>query len=93
MGDVYTIYDYVFIDEAQRLQNPGLTLKVIHDNIDMVRVVATGSSSFDLKNRLSDALTVGILILPFIHFHLQKRLQFLMFQQMSCYTRNRRPCF
>lgn len=49
--------DYLLIDEAQRLDNPGLTLKVIYDNFEGLKVVATGSSSFDLQNRLSDALT------------------------------------
>lgn len=49
--------DYVFIDEAQRLENPGLTLKIIHDHFNKTRVIVTGSSSFNLKNRLSDALT------------------------------------
>lgn len=49
--------DVLLIDEAQRLDNPGLTLKIIYDNFSEVRVLATGSSSFDLKNRLSDALT------------------------------------
>ena len=47
----------LLIDEAQRLDNPGLTLKIIHDNLPQVKVVATGSSSFQLKNSLSDALT------------------------------------
>jgi len=49
--------DYLFIDEAQRLENPGLTLKIIYDNIASVKIVAIGSSSFNLKNQLSDALT------------------------------------
>lgn len=49
--------DVLLIDEAQRLDNPGLTLKIIHDNFPEVRVLATGSSSFDLKNKLSDPLT------------------------------------
>ncbi|MBU1016794.1 MAG: ATP-binding protein [Patescibacteria group bacterium] len=49
--------DILLIDEAQRLDNPGLTLKIIYDNIPTVRVIATGSSSFQLKNKLSDALT------------------------------------
>lgn len=50
-------YQVVFIDEAQRLDNPGLTLKIIHDNLPKTRIIATGSSSFELKNALSDALT------------------------------------
>lgn len=49
--------DYMLIDEAQRMQNPGLTIKIIHDNIPNIQVIATGSSSFELKNKLSDALT------------------------------------
>jgi len=49
--------NYLLIDEAQRLDNPGLTLKVIYDNFEDLKIVATGSSSFDLQNRLSDALT------------------------------------
>lgn len=47
----------LFIDEAQNLDNPGLTLKILYDNFPEIRVLATGSSSFELKNRLSDALT------------------------------------
>lgn len=48
---------YLFIDEAQHLDNPGLTLKIIHDQLPDIHVVATGSSSLDLKNKLSDPLT------------------------------------
>lgn len=49
--------DVLLIDEAQRLDNPGLTLKIIHDNFPKMKLLATGSSSFDLKNKLSDPLT------------------------------------
>ena len=49
--------NYLFVDEVQRLDNSGLTLKIIYDNFEDLKVVATGSSGFDLKNRLSDALT------------------------------------
>lgn len=49
--------NYLFVDEAQNLDNPGLTLKIIYDNIKTVKIIATGSSSFDLKNKISDALT------------------------------------
>lgn len=47
----------LFIDEAQGLDNPGLTLKILYDNDKDIRILATGSSSFELKNSLSDALT------------------------------------
>ena len=48
---------HILIDEAQRLDNPGLTLKIIYDEFPTIKVLATGSSSFKLKNQLSDALT------------------------------------
>ena len=47
----------VVIDEAQRIANIGLCLKLITDNIAGVQVIATGSSSFDLSNRISEPLT------------------------------------
>ncbi len=45
------------IDEAQKVNNIGLTLKLIIDNIPGVQVVATGSSAFDLRNKLNEPLT------------------------------------
>lgn len=47
----------VVIDEAQKVDNIGLTLKLIVDNIEGVQVVATGSSAFELRNRLNEPLT------------------------------------
>ena len=49
--------EYLFVDEAQRIDNPGLTLKIIHDSFPHLKVLVTGSSSFEIKNSLSDALT------------------------------------
>ncbi len=45
------------IDEAQRVPNIGQGLKLIIDNIPGVRVIATGSSSFDLMQSAGEALT------------------------------------
>lgn len=59
---------YLFLDEAQRLSNPGLTLKIIHDLIPSVRVLATGSSSFDLRGKAVETLTgryVDFILSPF----------------------------
>jgi predicted AAA+ superfamily ATPase len=50
-------YQLVVIDEAQQIPEIGLTLKLIHDHIPDTRVVATGSSSFDLSNKLMEPLT------------------------------------
>ncbi|MDR0810831.1 MAG: ATP-binding protein [Paludibacter sp.] len=47
----------VLIDEAQRVQNIGITLKLIVDNMPYIQLVATGSSAFDLRNRLNEPLT------------------------------------
>ena len=58
----------VFLDEAQRVKNIGLSLKLIVDNFPGIQVVATGSSSFDLSNQISEPLTgrkYEFLIYPF----------------------------
>lgn len=47
----------VFFDEAQRVKNIGLTLKLLVDNYPEIQLVATGSSSFDLSNKISEPLT------------------------------------
>ncbi|MBP5458019.1 MAG: ATP-binding protein [Paludibacteraceae bacterium] len=48
---------FIVIDEAQKVDNIGLTLKLIVDNILGVQVIATGSSAFELRNRLNEPLT------------------------------------
>ncbi|MBI5413589.1 ATP-binding protein [Candidatus Peregrinibacteria bacterium] len=50
-------YELVVIDEAQRVKDIGVTLKLIADNVKQVRVIATGSSSFELANKLNEPLT------------------------------------
>ncbi len=47
----------VFIDEAQRIENTGLTLKIIHDNCKGIQMIVTGSSSFELTDRLKESMT------------------------------------
>ena len=47
----------VFIDEAQRIPNIGLTLKLITDQIKDVQVIATGSSAFELSSQVNEPLT------------------------------------
>ena len=47
----------VCIDEAQRIQNIGLTLKLFTDMIKDAQVIASGSSSFDLANITAEPLT------------------------------------
>lgn len=47
----------LFIDEAQRIPDVGLTLKLITDKITEVQVIATGSSAFELNSRIAEPLT------------------------------------
>lgn len=47
----------VLIDEAQKVDNIGLTVKLIVDNLAQVQVVATGSSAFELRNKTNEPLT------------------------------------
>ncbi len=50
-------YDIVFIDEAQRVQNIGITLKLLIDNYPDKQVVVTGSSAIELSNSINEPLT------------------------------------
>lgn len=50
-------YELLFIDEVQRIQEPGLNLKIINDEIPEVRLMVTGSSSLDLASKISEPLT------------------------------------
>lgn len=47
----------VVIDEAQRIKNVGLTIKLVVDNIKDVQVIATGSSALDLAQEIKEPLT------------------------------------
>jgi len=47
----------VVIDEAQRIDNIGLCIKLIHDTYPDIQLIATGSSAFDLKNKTNEPLT------------------------------------
>lgn len=44
------------IDEAQNIPDIGLILKLIVDSIDGIKIIATGSSVFDLSNKLGEPL-------------------------------------
>jgi uncharacterized protein len=48
---------YLIIDEAQRIDNIGLAIKLMVDHFKDLKVIATGSSAFELANRLSEPMT------------------------------------
>lgn len=45
------------VDEAQRIENIGLKMKLITDHLPEVQLILTGSSSFELANRVNEPLT------------------------------------
>lgn len=50
-------YSLVLIDEAQRVKNIGLTLKIIIDRIKNVQLFVSGSSALELANEINEPLT------------------------------------
>ncbi len=46
----------VVIDEAQRIPDIGIRIKLITDQIPGVQVIATGSSSFELSSKINESL-------------------------------------
>lgn len=57
LGDVLGDAELLVIDEAQRIPNIGLNLKIMVDSFPQVAILATGSASFELANRISEPLT------------------------------------
>ena len=49
--------DFIVIDEAQRVKDIGLTIKLLHDSFPNVQLAVTGSSSLDLSNSINEPLT------------------------------------
>lgn len=49
--------DLVIIDEAQRVENIGISIKLIHDTYPEIKLLVTGSSSLDLSNKITEPLT------------------------------------
>jgi len=68
-------YKFLAIDEAQRIFNIGLNLKLIVDNIKNIKVIATGSASFDLYQKLGEPLTgrkITLKLFPLAQLELAK---------------------
>lgn len=68
-------YKLLAIDEAQKIPNIGLNLKLIVDNIENIKVIATGSASFDLYQKLGEPLTgrkITLRLFPLAQLELTK---------------------
>lgn len=50
-------YDYIFIDEAQRISDIAWGLKILVDNLPKTIIIASGSSSFQLSSQVGAPLT------------------------------------
>ncbi len=49
-------YDLIVLDEAQYIPNIGMGIKILVDQVPNLKVIATGSSSFDLSNQIGEPL-------------------------------------
>lgn len=73
-------HEILFIDEAQRIPDVGLAIKIVVDQIKGVQVIATGSSSFELAGHINEPLTgrkYEIQLLPFNYHELEGHNSFL----------------
>jgi len=82
---------FVFIDEIQYLKNPSSFLKLISDHHKDIKLIVSGSSSFEIKDKFSDSLvgrTVNFEIfnLSFSEFLLFKNYHF---QRGKVYTKKK----
>jgi hypothetical protein len=50
-------YDLLAIDEAQKIPRIGEALKILVDQVPGIRMIATGSSSFELAGQIGEPLT------------------------------------
>ncbi len=57
MHDVFAGHKVIVFDEAQKIENIGVALKLLIDTYPDMAIIATGSSSFDLANRVAEPLT------------------------------------
>jgi len=57
MKSLVSGYELLFIDEAQRIKNIGINLKILADGMPDLKIIVTGSSSFELANKIKEPLT------------------------------------
>jgi hypothetical protein len=68
-------YELIAIDEAQRIRNIGLGLKILIDHIPGIHIIATGSSSFELAGQVGEPLTgrkITLTLYPLAQMELAK---------------------
>ncbi len=85
----------LFVDEAQKILDIGLTLKIIHDNLKDIHVIATGSSSFELSEEVGEPLTgrMSSFVLPPLSFHELAAATSVPSEMAALSTRLRYGCY
>ena len=71
--------EQVIIDEIHKLTDPGRVAKIIYDQLPQYKLIITGSSAFNIKNRASESLAgrkieYHLCPLSFGEYLVQKRL-------------------
>ena len=57
LGEYASGYDLIAIDEAQQIPGIGTGLKILIDTFPKIKLIATGSSSFELSEKVGEPLT------------------------------------
>lgn len=76
--ELYSLFggaQFIVLDEAQKVTNIGLILKIFHDAYPQIQIIATGSSSFELSNKISEPLTGRALEFTLFPLSLQELTQ------------------
>lgn len=66
LKSAFSNYDLIFIDEAQKIENAGIALKLLADHLPEIQVIVSGSSSFDLSKKIGEPL-VGRQIISILY--------------------------
>jgi len=73
-------YEVLFLDEAQRINEVGLLIKIIVDRFKGIQVIATGSSAFELSGKINEPLTgrkYEMMLLPLSYAELVSATDFI----------------
>lgn len=76
MRAMFSDYELLFIDEAQRLPDVGTGLKILADHLPDLAVIASGSSSFELSTHIGEPLTgrhLPLMLFPLSVLELRKQ--------------------
>ncbi len=81
----------LIIDEIHLLTNPGRAVKIIYDQLENIKIIITGSSSFHIKNKTGESLAgrkidYNIFPLTFSEYlnqkKIEKKLNFNIFEKV-----------